>query len=57
MKNLYNKYARSRKNEWKKYTNKKFMVLKEFLDIWNYYEVYDDYFVERDVYTSFNLAI
>ena len=57
MKQMYYQYAGKRKNEYKNFSNKLFMTMSEFKDLWTALDIYDDFFVERDVSVNFNLAI
>ena len=57
MRSLYFQYAGKRKNEYRTFTNRIYMTLNEFKDIWNGLDLYDDFFAERDVAVNFNLAV
>jgi hypothetical protein len=54
---LYNAWAGKRKAEAKKFTNKKFMTVQEFRDLWVYYNIFDDLFVERDISIIYNSSM
>lgn len=48
MHSLYERYACSQKDKHKKFYTYKFMSNYEFKDMWNYFDMYDELFSDRD---------